>query len=1181
MRRKEIIEAAESEGIPPDPFLSEVKKKSVEPLAMMPVTLQFLLNEWQNNHQLPSTRVELYERSCKYLCKERDTHRTGQDHHTQPAKQHIAVASRIAAITIFCNKSAIWIGEDPCNIPDDSVTPEDLSDGKEKIDGDELQVGERVIKETLKTAFFSAHGQNRAVWNHRTYAEFLAASYVHNFKLEQIEDLILLPDDTDKRLVPQLYGTAAWLAEMNPNILQTMLQVDPEVLLRVDLENVEEQDRIAVVDALLGLYNDKRSRVFDNDRRTRYRKLNHPKLVQQLGPYIRDKTKSDAARQFAIDVAEACQLQSLQDDLADIALDASQTSYTRINAGYAVVRVGDSKTKGRLRPLAIGEAGEDPDDGLKGVGLKALWPDHMDAEELFSILTPPKDMALMGAYYSFLYYDLLQHLKPSDLPAGLRWIRQQQPRSATSWRENLEDAIILQAFEHLLVPDVLQELVEVSSSRSDIRTSWSIHARTPLLSTEDVQWMLTYYRNTTSKGVKTALAQLMFWSFDRRDHNQTELLRTASQEDSILSERFKSFFSLIENNLQEERQTPRDHLETQEPEQLEGHTISTPFPGEYISKYLDESESGNSAAWVYLADAMALEPDMGHFERDRSRSNPDVTALYGWNASDETIKSRIVKAAEKYLLYQAPNKNECLNYTWNLNSLAGLKAVLLECHKNRESPLLKDVDIWKKWAPAIIFYPILYNQNKELLHEIACQAYRYAPKEIIESLEALIEAANRDQRPIVIVELSNIIDKLEECWDERLSKAMLIQVKNPKLNPKAMGRILDVLLHHLVDESKELFEFLIPSSLPRGSKRSKTVEAAAIWFTHSENVRWSFVWSVMKRKPKFGRDVIESLMDTERVGLRSIKCLTNLNEKQLADLYIWFERQYPHEEDPKSAWRTPRDTIARFRDRILDILKERGTLAAAESIRNIVSKLPNLPWLQLVLQHAERLMYHKNWMPPGPKDILAMARNEHARLVDSGEQLLDVLIESLKSLELELQDETTPTVRFLWNECKNERKKSEYFPKTEQEFSDWVKKHLERDLKLFPIVLNREVEIKRGKSSGRGQQPDIYVNAIDDRLDEKYNHIEAIIEVKGCWSEDLYKAMEEQLVNRYLNKKSRKYGIYLACWFNCDKCSKKDCKKRAIKTSKEEAQERFNRDAAILSHQDILVKAFVIDVALH
>lgn len=263
-------------------------------------------------------------------------------------------------------------------------------------------------------------------------------------------------------------------------------------------------------------------------------------------------------------------------------------------------------------------------------------------------------------------------------------------------------------------------------------------------------------------------------------------------------------------------------------------------------------------------------------------------------------------------------------------------------------------------------------------------------------------------------------------------------------------------------------------------------------------------------------------------------------------------------------------------------LKARGSPTAVGAIRNIISKLPNVSWLPLVLQDAESLMHNKNWMPPEPKAILEMVRNEHKRLVDSGRQLLDVLIESLKMLELELQDETTPTVRFLWNECKNELKKGVYFPKTENDLSDWVKKHLERDLKQFLIAAYREAEIKRLSSRGRGQQTDIYVNAFKpDRHDEKYDHIEAIIEVKGCWSEDLYTAMEEQLVKRYLNKKGRKYGIYLAGWFNCDKCSKNNCKKRATKTSKEEAQERFNRDAAILSHQDILVKAFVINVALH
>lgn len=934
LRRTEIIEAAKSESIAPDPFLQEVKKMGAVPLAMMPVTLNFLLHEWKNNTQLSSTRAELYEKGCKYLCTEIDEPRTEQDHRTPTAEQRMAVAARIAAITVFCNKSAIWTGVDIGDAPDDQelrlVTLKDLSGGKEEIDGDELQVDRRVVKETLKTALFSDHGQNRTVWNHRTYAEFLAAYYIqHNLKLEQIKSLILL-DDTDKKVVPQLYETAAWLAEMNANIFRTMLQIDPEILLHTDLENVGEQDRIAIVDALLGLYDDKKLRVFDIDRRTRYKKLNHPKLAQQLKPYIRDKTKRDAVRQFAIDVAEACQLQSLQNDLADIALDASQTSYTRINAGYAVVRVGDSKTKERLRPLAIGEAGEDPNDELKGIGLKALWPDHMGAEELFGMLTPPKNTALMGAYYSFLSYDLPQRLKPSDLPAGLKWIRQQQPGGLMPWHDALEDVIILRALEQLDDPDVLQELVETLLSRLenyegivgqkshilfneilksddkrhkilcklissltplvvdlDAKIRMLIHTKTPLVLTVDVPWLLKYYHHeTTSKEVKTTLAQLMFWAFDKSDPDQFALLLTASQKDSILAEIFKPFFGSIENNSPEGRQKHKDQ-EMQEPEQVEGRVILTSPPEEYISKYLDESESGNSSAWVFLAYEMTRRLDSTPLERDMLLSNPDVTALYGWNASDETTKERIVKAAEKYMLDQTPNRNECLNNIWTHNSFAGLKAISLVCHKNRESPLLKDVDIWKKWAPAIIFYPILNNQNKELHRKIACQAYRCAPKEIIESLEALINTANRkDQTPIVIDKLPTIIGKLEECWDESLSKAMLLQVKSPKLNPKTMGHILDVLLHHQVNEVKELLEALIPSPLPHGSRRSKAVEAAAVLFTHSENVCWSFAWSAMKRNQKFGRDVMESLADPNRIDRPSTIRLINLDEEQLADLYV-------------------------------------------------------------------------------------------------------------------------------------------------------------------------------------------------------------------------------------------------------------------------------------------------------
>jgi hypothetical protein len=90
----------------------------------------------------------------------------------------------------------------------------------------------------------------------------------------------------------------------------------------------------------------------------------------QLLPYICDKTKGDVVRRVAIFIAEACELHSLQEDPANIALDLTQSMHIREIASHAICNIGDNKTKTRLLPLATGDAGSDPDDQLKGYGLR-------------------------------------------------------------------------------------------------------------------------------------------------------------------------------------------------------------------------------------------------------------------------------------------------------------------------------------------------------------------------------------------------------------------------------------------------------------------------------------------------------------------------------------------------------------------------------------------------------------------------------------------------------------------------------------------------------------------------------------------------------------------------------------------------------------------------------------------
>jgi len=75
--------------------------------------------------------------------------------------------------------------------------------------------------------------------------------------------------------------------------------------------------------------------------------------------------------------------------------------------------------------------------------------------------------------------------------------------------------------------------------------------------------------------------------------------------------------------------------------------------------------------------------------------------------------------------------------------------------------------------------------------------------------------------------------------------------------------------------------------------------------------------------------------------------------------------------------------------------------------------------------------------------------------------------------------------------------------------------------------------------------------------------------------------METQLLDRYLKDNKCQHGLYLVGWFNCDLWDDKDYrKKRAPKSTPEEAQTKFAAQALELSKQGKVIKALVINTAL-
>jgi predicted NACHT family NTPase len=480
LRRIDVQTSVAAHGLDANTFLNEVDRKGVVPFAIKPITLRFLLNTFQkNNGQFPADQklVDLYLDGCRSLCEEQNQSRRGSRRIGElDVTQRLMLAARIAAVTLFANRFAIWTEPDSGNVPREDVLLEELCLGDEITNERRFQVTRDVIEEVLDTGLFSSRGSGRIGWAHQTYAEFLAAWYLkqRNLELSQILNLIIHPD---QRVVPQLQETAAWLASMIPEVFQEVMKTDPDILPHSDISYNDNKAKL--VKSLLQAHDDNRLS-YSHFHSLQYQNLDHPNLPEQLQAYICDVTKNKWARYVAIDIAETCQVKAVQSSLVDLILDPRQDYKLRVHAIRSAHDLCDAETKLRLKPLVIDQIKHDPDDDLKGYALQALYPNkYISTKEVLSNLKSPESNHFGGVYQKFLTENFATHFCPSDLLTALSWLEQQPTiRELAHPFDILSDSISQKAWEHIEDSEILSVFAKVvflriQKSDSIVQSSYS------------------------------------------------------------------------------------------------------------------------------------------------------------------------------------------------------------------------------------------------------------------------------------------------------------------------------------------------------------------------------------------------------------------------------------------------------------------------------------------------------------------------------------------------------------------------------------------------------------------------------------------------------------------------------------------------------------------------------------
>lgn len=1218
LRRRDVVTALSAHGIDLEEFIPKLFGAHAVAFAIKPLTLKMLLSLYQRDGRLPTSTADLYRQGCLELSEEQNDSRrdTGRRGHLN-ARQRLRLAGRIAAATVLGRRFAVWTGPE-IEAPTEDVAVSALAGAREEGDFATFTATDDDVREVLDSGLFSSRGDARMGLAHQTYGEFLAALYLFE-KGVPAETTFKALTHPRGGLIPPLAIMGAWAASLSPELRASLIATDPWTLLRGDLSSWSTADLAAQTASMLAYVEQGRSYEYFFGITESYEKLKHPDLADQLRAVTTNRSLKAITRRMALGIAERCELKELQTELIQLAVDKTEEPTVRAAAVSALRRCGDTSVPARILALLRSGIGPDPHTEIRGHALDLLWPDHITAGELFSLLTP-SDEHYFGSYAHFLF-ELPNTLGTQDLLPALSWATVYIARSnhMGEFREKtLADAILFQAWKVFENPDLTDPFLAHIAARlhqhgdlcrgTDLKAEQAFMERlrddqsrrrrfilhicrgsldriaaysyrtAGIVTDEDFGWLLEVSPGGASPVVglnEESLRILIALLFNIEDNAQFELLYPALERWELLRAQFAFLIDGVPLDSEDAFQARKRQEQLRELKERARPPAVADLPGE-ISRALARAENGEWQAWWQLNLTLTLTPESRAIGDE---FNYFITSMSGWATSNESLKQRIVAAAERYLIDADTSAEIWLGQQqmrFQRNDLAAMRAFILLRQAAPDAYSRIPFTAWEKWTPVIVGLPRKgVADQSTVLREIVRDALTKAPQAFIATVKKMLQMEKECRGASTETPLPNggppflILRDLEGCWDdEGLKAAMFEEMETSDIRPAEYAALLDALL----DAG---YEPAIEHGVARLSVLDECTTAIADVLLRRTPARvWPMLWPKLVADDELALAIL-----TEAAGsfYLATPFYAAIGEEAIADLYLLMARLFPAERDPMgpSGFVGPFDTVPSLRDGAPRYLAAMGSEAAVRALRRLVAERPNTPLLPFELSRAELEMRLKTWSPLTTKEIFALTDRPSARLVTSAADLLDILLEALATFAAELHGAQTP-VRDLWDLQPHNRG---WRPIDENGLSDAITRFLRRELVGAAIFANREVEVSRRPGDPVGKRTDILINTFRRGTDgDPIDPIAAVIEVKGCWNREMLTALEDQLVRDYMVKLRAPVGIYLVGWFDTAHWDDTDPRRRRVpRADIDEVREQLDRQAAA-APEGFRVNAVVLEI---
>jgi hypothetical protein len=1159
----------------PEEFFAALDSAGAHGLALHPLGLNFLLAQSKEQKAFSSSRWALYESGCTAFL--RPTKRRVEDGNIglPDVRERMQLAGLMAAIALLSNTTDFSIYTDAAH--DSSVS---ASIGVDAIAMFPLPKGEAFWRpdrqqclEVFESALFVTRADGVFAFAHRTYAEFLAAHFLSSLDLNANEVLRLLTlPGIAAILVPQLQQLAAWMTHSNRQLREFALKADPSLLFD---GGVLTDDEIAVgdiFDEIVLLVEKHKFPIYEYRLIRSYGKLAHKLLFGKLRGILRDQQGVPAVRQFASDVAVACNLVIELPELLTIALDRAENYDVRQSAANAIRDSAADDTKVGLLPLMSGENPEDIDDEMKGIALHCAIDTGMSAGTLVNVLTEEKRSNYSGAYAHALRRFENMAVSADDVRPIIAWLRNQLAansleyswdsivfhifskvalavvESKICWSEFGEIAWLALSTHHKLSPsrstrsfddalglDGLEErrqtmfVALLTAAGGEARTTAStlLHG-TGLVKYEDGPFLIDLYgRQSTSERAKQILAYIFTYFPSEanavvRDWVLDAAGPYADRADPLLRQVLGESLAVIELQGEKAATLKRYHL-------MSKRSSEQPVPKqrpksiELLMSSLAASETGTPGHWLNIVSHVRYADDFEGY----SMPAPEVAASPLWQVLDDVTKSRVVSAARAFLRHGRPVEEMLAPNVMNHGEDAAVAAcVLLHTTENDNGDEFDELAV--RWVRALARY-IGGEQPRNHIDEILRKAMTQSP--------------------------SCVTDELLEIWKQN------IVCPQPRVPDFAKGFLteplkvnLDALLPGLEDApflclAKYLLEHKSEQALDELFGRVEAVDELASDFgascleliaRHGPQYFVDVVW------PRLSQDVnaIEAFA-AKYQHITSSQPLPILlfDARMTEQLFELLEEKYPVADDvPMSGFVEPRHHVQEFRNCCIVSLKEKASVESIAALERIAARHPSYSWIAYTAHQAEQKAARDAWVPFETAELVAAMKLAAGRVIRTETELHAVAMEELQQINDKISARgVLPAVYFLWDEESSR-------PKHEPRLSDWLALELRDRLSTRGAVVNREVQVRSHNPKGVGERTDILIEVSTAGKPSTSDEVlRLVIEVKGCWNRDLLSSPEKQLRDDYMGAMQAENGIYLVFWFLCDRWRDDDSRKRSTR----------------------------------